>query len=457
MTADKAFPPQIGIDSMKTVSLVVASLVAALAQVPVAVAQSPKVNSVQQAYDLLHKGELSAADAAALRDFFEKRYAGKDLRRGEHRHLLQSSEDGGGYAAWCLRAPREAHVTVVAEKGRRWPLVRLGDGDLWAWAEKFGNFTSVHYRYDIDGRRIGGGREGRFGFESYTWTADSLPQEGAPRGELIEMDRHTSRKYFPGAERDWWIYVPAQYDADSDEPAKLIVFNDGGGFTRGEGNACTVLDNLIHQKKIPVMIAVFVNPGTFPARDAGRQPTSNRSNEYDTCTPRFATFLDEEILPLVRKRYRISDDPWDHAICGSSSGASCAFTAAWHRNDLFRRVISFVGSYCDFRPTDAYPVYGDRHVMQGDQFGPWKTAHDYPALIRKTEPRREIKVFLQDGENDLDNRLGNWFLNNQRMAAALAYGGYDYKFVAGQGMHSKKHGMSILPEILVWLWNDQAE
>lgn len=421
----------------------------------IASAQAP--SSVKDVYDLLHGDQLTDGEAQALAAFFQKRYAGQKLSQGEHRHLLQPTEDGGGYAAWCLEAPKDAAVTIVAEKGRRWPMVRLGDTNLWAWAEKFGNFTSVHYRYDVNGRRLGGGREGRFGFESYTWLPDSLEQEGVPRGKLIEMGKHVSTKYFKGAEREWWVYVPAQYDPESETPAKLIVFNDGSGYIRGEGNACTVLDNLIHKGKVPVMIAVFINPGVFPPKNGQRAGQSNRSNEYDTCTPRYATFLDEEILPVVRKQYRISDDPWDHAICGSSSGGSCAFTAAWHRNDLFRRVISFVGSFADFRPVDAYPVYGEQYVMEGKEFGPWKTAHDYPGLIRKTEPRKEIKVFLQDGENDLDNRLGNWFQNNLRMESALAYAGYEYKFAAGKGMHSKKHGMSILPEILVWLWGDDAK
>lgn len=419
-----------------------------------AVAQTPK--SVQEVYEILHAGPLTAESANSLKAYFEKRYAGQNLTQGTHRHLLQPIEDGGGYAAWCLQAPADANPVVVAEKGRRWPLVRLGDSNLWVAAEKFGNFTSVHYRYDLQGRRMGGGREGRFGFESYSWQPDSLEQPGVPKGKLIEMGTHVSTKYFPGAEREWWIYVPSQYDKS--QPAKLIVFNDGGGFIKGDGNACTVLDNLIHQGKIPVTIAVFANPGTFKTKSG--PPRSNRSNEYDTCTPRFATFLDEELLPRVRQEYNLSPDPMDHAICGSSSGGSCAFTAAWHRNDLFGRVISFVGSFCDFRNVNDYPVYGDEgqnHVLDREQFGPWKTAHDYPGLIRKTEPRRNIKVFLQDGENDLDNRLGNWFQNNLRMTSALAYAGYDYKFVAGRGMHSKRHGMSILPEILVWLWNDEPQ
>jgi len=413
-----------------------------------------QIRKVQDVHRVLHKGKLSAADARAVRNFMQRAYQQQDLSAGTHRHLLQRSDDGGGYAAWCLQAPSGAKVSVVAEKGRRWPMVRLGEEPLWVWSEKFENFTSVHYRFDVNGTRLGGGRNSRFGFESYEWQPDSLKQDGVPRGKLVDMGRHVSSQYYPGAARQWWVYVPAQYAADDGPPAKLIVFNDGGGFTKGIGNVPTVLDNLIHKQKIPVMIAVFLNPGMLPAKSAGGSKRSNRGNEYDTCTPRFADFLDHEILPTVRHRYRISDDPWDHAICGSSSGASCAFTAAWHRNDLFRRVISFVGSYCDFRPIGDYPVSKEASRAAASEFGPWKTAHDYPALIRKTDPRRQIKVFLQDGENDLDNRLGNWFQNNVRMASALAYAGYEYKFVAGQGMHSKRHGMALLPDILVWLWND---
>lgn len=420
---------------------------------PAIMPAAPPIRSVEDVHRILQKEQLSAEEMAAVRDYLLQRYRKENLSLGTHRHLLKRLADGGGIVVWALKAPKQSKVTVVAEKGRQWPMRRLADGDLWVASARFGNFTSVHYRYDVDGKRLGGGRNGRFGFESYTWTPDSLEQPGVPKGKLIDMGRHVSRKYFPGAQRRWWIYVPAQYDRKNAENVKLLVVQDGQGYIRGEGNVCTVMDNLIHKGKVPVTIVVFLLPGEFP-RTGGGKPRSNRSNEYDTCTPRYATFLSEEILPLVREKYPYSEDPWDHCIMGASSGGSCAFTAAWHRNDLFRRVISFVGSFCDFRPLGDYPRYGKSHTMEGDDFGPWKTAHDYPALIRKTEPRKQLRVFLQDGVNDLDNRLGNWFLNNQRMAAALAYAGYPYRFVAGKGMHSKRHGMAILPEIMEWIWQE---
>ncbi len=414
-----------------------------------AVANAP-LKSVSQVHAALSDGEISASDVAEITAFIRTKYPQTDLSQGAHRQLVENTADGGGVALWALQAPRDAKVKVHAEKQREWPMQRLGDSDLWVATAKFPNFTSVHYRYEVNGVRLSLGKDNRFGFESYEWLPESQVQPGVPTGELIDMGIHTAAAFFPGTTRKWWVYVPQQYDASV--PTRWMVFNDGAGFCKGDGNACTVFDNLIHQQKIPPVIAIFIDPGELPPARAGGEPISNRGNEYDTCTRRYADFLEAEILPLVSARYNLSKAASDHAICGSSSGGSCAFTAAWHRNDLFGRVVTFVGSYCDFRRVDDYPL-ADGSRPNGE-FGPWKTAHDYPGLIRKTEPRRNIRIFLQDGENDLDNQLGNWFLNNERMAAALDYAGYEYRFVAGKGMHSKKHGMSILPEILVWLWQD---
>ena len=140
----------------------------------------------------------------------------------------------------------------------------------------------------------------------------------------------------------------------------------------------------------------------------------------------------EEILPEVGKKYNLTKDPAGRAICGMSSGGICAFTVAWERPDAFRKVLSQIGSFTNIRG-----------------------GHVYPALIRKTE-KKPIRVFLQDGSNDLDNLHGNWPLANQEMAAALKFMGYDYQFVLGDGAHSGKHGGAILPDSLRWLWRDYS-
>lgn len=265
--------------------------------------------------------------------------------------------------------------------------------------------------------------------DDYQLGPDAKVQEGVPQGEITQ-GVWKSEKVYPGTERKYWIYVPAQYDEKT--PACVMVFQDGGGYVdrNGPSPVPTVFDNLIHKGEMPVTIGIFIDPGVIPASKPGAQPRRNRSFEYDTLSDQYARFLLEEILPEVGKKYNLTDDPEGRAICGISSGGICAFTVAWERPDAFRKVLSHVGSFTNIRG-----------------------GHVYPALIRKTE-RKPIRVFLQDGANDLDNLHGNWPLSNQQMAAALKFVGYDYQFVLGDGGHNRKHGGALLPESLRWLWRD---
>lgn len=266
-----------------------------------------------------------------------------------------------------------------------------------------------------------------FAADDYPLGPDSMRHEGVPQGRVIE--HHWTSKIFPGATMDYWVYVPAQYQAE--HPACLMVFQDGGGFVSetGRWHAPIVFDNLIAKHDMPVTIGVFINPGVLHALSPGEQQNRyDRSYEYDGLGDRYARFLTEEILPEVTKSYNISTSPDSHAIAGSSSGGIAAFTAAWERPDMFHRVLSFVGSYTDLRGGDIYP-----------------------ALIRKTEPK-PLRVFLQDGRNDLNIYSGSWYLANQQMASALEYAGYDVTFTVGTEGHNNKHGSAILPDALRWLW-----
>lgn len=265
--------------------------------------------------------------------------------------------------------------------------------------------------------------------EDYVLGADSLPQDGVPQGTVTQHTWDQSTVY-PGTTRDYWVYVPAQYDGVN--PACVMVFQDGGSYVSLERDfrVPTVFDNLIHQGAMPVTIGIFINPGVFPAEGGAGDPKSNRSVEYDTLSDLYARFLLEEILPAVGQDYKLTEDPDGRAIGGISSGGICAFTVAWERPDAFRKVISHVGSFTNIRG-----------------------GHVYPALIRKTE-KKSIRIYLQDGENDLDNAHGNWPLANLQMDKALAFAGYDYKFVMGTEGHNGKHGGAILPEMLRWLWRD---
>ncbi len=264
--------------------------------------------------------------------------------------------------------------------------------------------------------------------DDYKHGPDSERHDGVPEGVVTQ--HHWTSKVFGGTERDYWVYVPKQYDAA--KPACVMVFQDGGNYVdvKKDFRVPIVFDNLIHKKEMPVTIGIFINPGVVPATGADEKPRVNRSFEYDTPSPQYAEFLLKEILPEVGKSYKLTDKPEERAICGISSGGICAWTVAWERPDAFRKVLSHVGSFTNIRG-----------------------GHIYPALIRKTE-RKPIRVFLQDGSGDLDNVHGNWPLANQDMAAALKLTGYDYQFDFGDGAHNGKHGGAILPDSLRWLWQD---
>lgn len=264
--------------------------------------------------------------------------------------------------------------------------------------------------------------------EQYVLGPDSQVQQGVPQGKVTQMPAWTNSKIYPGTTRDWWVYVPAQLQPG--QAANVMVFCDGGGFVKADGQfrAPVVFDNLIAKGEMPVTIGVFINPGVFPSTNSKEKPRSNRSFEYDSLGDRYARFLIEEILPEVAKLHKLTDDPEGRAICGNSSGGICAFTVAWERPDVFRKVVSHIGSFTNIRG-----------------------GYGYPALIRKSE-KKPLKVFLQDGKNDLDNQFGNWPLANQDMAAALKFAGYDYQFVFGEGTHNGRHGAALLPDTLRWLW-----
>jgi enterochelin esterase-like enzyme len=264
--------------------------------------------------------------------------------------------------------------------------------------------------------------------DDYQLGPDSQTQIKVPSGHVTE--HHWQSKIFEGTERDYWVYEPAQYNKD--KPACVMVFQDGKNYVNNEGQfrVPIVFDNLIHKGEMPVTIGIFINPGVFPASDPKTKPRSNRSFEYDTLSDQYARFLLEEILPEVGKSFNLVQDAGGRAICGISSGGICAFTVAWERPNAFSKVLTHVGSFTNIRG-----------------------GHNYQAMIRKTE-HKPIRIFLQDGSNDLNNEHGNWPLANQEMASSLGFAKYDYKFVYGDGGHNGKQGGAILPDSLRWLWRD---
>jgi len=264
-----------------------------------------------------------------------------------------------------------------------------------------------------------------FSQEVYTLGPDSQRKDGVPQGKVTTFMWES--KIYPNTWREYNVYVPAQYNPAT--PAALMVFQDGKSYLDETGSYRTtiVFDNLIAQKKMPITIGLFINPGGSSKEQPNQR---NRSIEYDDLSDNYVRMLLEEIIPEVSKLYNISTDRKMHAIGGLSSGAICAFTAAWLRQDYFSKVLSHIGSYTDIRG-----------------------GHVYPALVRKNE-KKDIKVYLQDGSNDLNNQYGNWWLANQQMASSLEFKKYEFYFAKGTEGHNGKHGGSILPESLTWLWSD---
>lgn len=362
----------------------------------------------------------AGAEADKLAEGIRTYFGGTDLRvKGAAPKIDELA------VAWAIDAPvppaNGAPVRVVADVGGFiLPLTRVGETSLYAGVAMLAHGTAMSWHYEVGDRRAGGGQ-----LEAYEAHPDSRERPGVPKGALTQMPAWGSR-IFEGTTRDWWVYVPAQYKADT--PASVMVFQDGSGY---KDFVPTVFDNLIAKGDIPVTVGVFIQPGVF------KDGRANRSFEYDTLSDQYARFLLEEILPEVEKTVKLRHDAASRAIAGASSGGICAFTVAWERPNEFSKVLSWIGSFTN--------IAAGKTVREG--------GHNYEALVRKT-PKKPIRVFLQDGENDLDNANGNWPLANQTLARSLSFAKYDYRFELGHGFHSNRHGRAILPDTLRWLWRD---
>ena len=268
------------------------------------------------------------------------------------------------------------------------------------------------------------------GDAAYHLCPEAMKRPGTADGTVRSIRGYTASSVFPGTRRDIWVYTPSGLGQHGNPPG-LIVFNDGAFYLDRNGpvRATRVLDNLIAAGELDPLVGVFVMPGAREGTGAERARRDQRSIEYDSLTEDYSRFLAEEALPLAEETVgrSFAEDPAMRAICGISSGGICAFNAAWHRPDLFGRVISHCGSFTAIRG-----------------------GHNFPYLVRST-PRKPLRVFLQSGTGDADIILGSWPLANQAMAAALEFAGYDYRFEFGTGGHNLRHGGAIFADTLRWL------
>lgn len=248
-------------------------------------------------------------------------------------------------------------------------------------------------------------------------------------GYTIIDGRLTDSAVYPSAVHNFKISVPEGYDGS---PACLYVGLDGILC-----DAPSVIDTLIAEGSIPYIIGVYLQPGVVE-NASGTVLRYNRSNEFDATDGRFARFLETEVIPgAVRTAeahgvlVRLKEGGANRMIFGLSSGGIGAFTAAWHRPDLFGRVFSGCGT-----------------------FVPMRGGNDLQAVVRKSEPK-PLRVFLQDGYSDTWNPLfGSWFEANQLLGSALEFAGYAYDFDWADGGHSVRRAAEIFPDVMRWMWKD---
>ena len=304
------------------------------------------------------------------------------------------------------------------------PMARVPDSNTWMRVVKMRVGVTHAYEFFANGQSIAK----RSDVPGYN--PDSYPQSGVPEGKLSAKHTLTS-KIYGGMKYDFWYY--ASPGVDPNVPAPVMVWQDGQGLIDRNFSKLrlfTVTENLVAQKRIPPMVHVMIAPGVSP--DGKRM----RSIEYDTVSDRYDRFLLEEVLPEVEKVYKLRPDGYSRAIGGESSGGICSFNAAWFMPDKFARVHSTIGSYTSiqWRPDEK---------QDGGNL--------YPFMVRKL-PKRNIRVWMSDGSDDLENSHGSWPLQAIQLANSLKMREYDFHFRFGHATHDSAQAAIDLPESLSWLW-----
>ncbi|MDB5390448.1 MAG: putative hydrolase of the alpha/beta superfamily protein [Planctomycetaceae bacterium] len=292
-----------------------------------------------------------------------------------------------------------------------------------------------------------------------------LTDRGNPKGKTFEFSmRLADSKIFRGddstldpkkpvrKERKIYVYVPASYKDGTKAP--LLVTLDGPSHL---GLIRHALDNLTvstdPKRKLPAFIVIAVENGGNDGKG------SERGLEYDTMSDRFARFINDEVLAAVLKNSDIkaaypniafTQDPWGRAAMGCSSGGAAALTMGWFRPDLFRRLITYSGTFVDQQDDDApeettYPL------------GAWEY-HSSKKLIENSE-KKPLRIFTHVSENDNrakdpEETYHNWVMANQRTAAALKAKDYDYRYVFSRETRHCDGNVfdQTLADTLVWMW-----
>jgi enterochelin esterase-like enzyme len=376
------------------------------------------------AMDRLLQLARSQPNSPAFREALVKGLGEAEIKKGE---AFNSNGPDFIFAVETAKQP-----TLILDDKPAGAMRRSAGSDLWFYTGQLAQGISHRFHYLIDGARFGGS------YDVPAYTPDSYARSGVPQGRLSEKHVNVSKVY-GGMQSDYWVYVPAQYDPSV--PTALMVWQDGERYiTRNTEEQCRlcpslyrlqeVTDNLIYEKKIPVMIHVFVSPGTLNGQ-------SLRSIQYDTVSDQYWRYLTEDLLPEVYAKYNIRKDAYSRAIQGQSSGGIAAFNVAFNHPEEFSRVYTVVGSFTALQ------------WKPGVQDG----GNIYPFKVRR-EAKRNLRVWLNDGSEDQEAGSGSWPLQNIQLANSLKMKGYDFHFSFGGGTHHAALAVSELPECLTWLWRD---
>lgn len=340
---------------------------------------------------------------------------------------------------WAIESAERPVLYVNDEK---YAEMQKASGDLWYYVGKLATGDAHKFHYVVGDAPVGG----LLNIPAYT--PDSYAQPGVPKGKLSEKMTHVSKKIYKGMETHYWVYLPAQYDPS--KPAALMIWHDGNRLIGRPGEALwdggdnsekcilcpslvrifEVTDNLTYRNEIPVIVHLFVEPGTLNG-------DSMRSIQYDSVTDKYPRFLMEELLPEVYARYNIRRDGYSHAVQGQSSGAIAAFNAGWRYPEHFSRIASQHGTFTAVAFRNNEP----------------EAAHLYPTWVRR-EPRKNLRVWISHGSEDYENEWGSWPTQNLQLANSLKFRGYDFRYYLGNGSHHAAIWAAKLPEAMKWLWRD---
>lgn len=281
--------------------------------------------------------------------------------------------------------------------------------------------------------------DGKFTIQSpFTASAVQTVGAGVPRGQRVDFTiDSTGSQFYPTASgssftRKGSVYVPAGYVSGTEVP--FMVVHDGSGYYMNVTNA---LDNLIEQKKVPKMAAVFLDPGPG---------SGQRSMEYDTVSDKFTLFVEAEVLPAAvaavkssrQLDLKLTTNPEGRGTLGGSSGGAVAFTMGWLHPELYRRIVTYSGSFVKLAPSSMYP----------------NGASEYHEKLITAAATKPLRVFLAVGTNDLDNQFGVWLDANEAMFEVLTAKGYHVRYVRATGGQHVDGGVlrQTLGDTLTWVW-----